>query len=165
VNAKFFPREFLLALDIDSLYRLVQIAGGKRLKIPTPRDLNTLIGAVVSVSKMVMEGKDLRESVNTSKKDFDLVFSHEVNIHNFVGKIINSMDLFGEDAETEPMISMLVLSIKSLERLMNQFIEKMDKADPDTVLKSYEYLSNTLSHFTDAILTLSDKLQKARPAV
>lgn len=160
VNAKFFPREFLLSLDIDSLYRLVQIAGGKRLKIPTQRDLNTLIGSVVAVSKVIMEGKDVKESINTTKKELDLVFSHEVNINSFVSRIIESMQVFGEDEKTDPMIQMLVLSIKSLETLMNQFLDKMDKADPNTVLKSYEQLSNTLSGFTQALITLSDRLER-----
>ena len=162
VNSSFFPKELLLSLDIDSLYRLCQISGGKRIRIPTQRELNTLVGAVVTVSKMITDGKNFKESVNESKKEFDLVFSHQINTETFVAKIIKSMNTFGPDEQTDPLISVIVMSIKSLEKLFDKVLEKADTADPETVLRTYEVLSQSLSSFTHIMNELSKNINKSK---
>lgn len=162
VNSSFFPKELLLSLDIDSLYRLCQISGGKRIRVPTQRELNTLVGAVVTVSKMITDGKNFKESVNESKKEFDLVFSHQINTETFVAKIIKSMNTFGQDEKTDPLISIIVMSIKSLEKLFDKVLEKADTSNPDTLLKTYEVLSQSLSSFTHIMNELSKNINRAK---
>lgn len=162
VNSNFFPKELLLSLDTDSLFRLCQISGGKRIRIPTQRELNTLVGAVVTVSKMVIEGKNFKESVNESKKEFDLVFSHQINTETFVAKVIKSISTFGEDEKTDPLISIIVMSIKSLEKLFDKVLEKSENADPETVLRTYEVLSKSLSSFTHIMNELSKNINKSK---
>ncbi len=162
VNSNFFPKELLLSLDTDSLFRLCQISGGKRIRIPTQRELNTLVGAVVTVSKMVLDGKNFKESVNESKKEFDLVFSHQINTETFVAKVVKSISTFGEDEKTDPLISIIVMSIKSLEKLFDKVLEKSETADPETVLKTYEVLSKSLSSFTHIMNELSKNIHKSK---
>lgn len=160
VNSSFFPKELLLSVDIDSLYRLCQISGGKRIRIPTQRELNTLVGAVVTVSKMITDGKNFKESVNESKKEFDLVFSHQINTETFVAKIIKSMNTFGADDKTDPLISIIVMSIKSLEKLFDKVLEKAETSNPETLLRTYEVLSQSLSSFTNIMAELSKSMDK-----
>lgn len=162
VNSNFFPRELLLSLDIDSLYRLVQVAGGKKIRVPTQRELDTLIGSVVAVSKMIMEGKEFNKSIRESKKDFDLVFSYQVNIETFCSKIIQSIDLFSDPSQSSPLVSMVLMTIRSLDRLFTELTAKIDKTDPETLIKSYEAMSQTMDKMTHILAKLQEQVEKSK---
>jgi hypothetical protein len=167
VHAKFFPQELLLALDVDSMYRLVAVLGGKKIRIPTARELDSLIGAVVSVSKMVLEGKPLNKSLQESKEDLNLVFSDKVNIQYFVSKCLESFNIFDADKPSSPLINILANSIKTLDTLFKSMEKKSSTASPEILLDQYIKLSESFSKFTDSLVSISSVFaeQNASPTV
>lgn len=123
-NAKIFPKELFLSLDVDSLYRLAHLCGGKLIKIPTEKDLNTLLGAVVSVSKIIQEGKKIKRSVFESKNEFNLMFSKGINLESFMSNIMKSMDIFKEDQKTDPLILVVLNSLKNINYVLKDLSKK-----------------------------------------
>lgn len=162
IDTNFFPKELLLALDIDSLYRIVQISGGKKMRIPTQRELDTLIGAVVTVSKMITDGKDLKKTLRETKKDLDLVFSHQVNVQNFIRKIIDSIQLIGADQETLPLIAILKITFSNIDVLLDEWGENVDKGniDPDVLWETRELVSDFIVKSTSILDKIDGILNK-----
>lgn len=159
VNTDFFPRELLLSLDIDSLYRLVHLMGGQTLRVPTIKELDSLLGAVVSVSKMIMEGKDLKSSISESKKDLNLMFTTRINIQDFVSKSVESFNVFNNEAKVEPLLNVLALSIKSMDHLFQQITKRSEEMHSDTLLKNYVELSSSFSNFTQSLIHISEQVK------
>lgn len=120
VNADFFPRELFLALDIDSLYRLVNISGGETIKIPTQNELETLLGAVIQISKNIIKDEKLDKYLNTNKEDLELIFSRKISLQAFTSKILESLELFQVDKETEPLVNLLIKSLESVVLLFKE---------------------------------------------
>lgn len=139
-NSDFFPRELLLSLDIDSLFRLVRVCGGQTIRIPRPQELDSLLCAVVALSKMIDEGKEANKSISDAKESFDLILTRKINLKGLVAKLADTFSIFNEDPETEPMVSVLIDSIKSLsdtidgqvyeESELSQTIENFEKTLP-----------------------------------
>lgn len=161
VNSDFFNRKLLLSLDIESLYRLVSILGGEEIRIPTLNELDTLLGAVVSVSKIITEGKDPQKVISESKKDCNLIFSRKVNMQYFISKIIESYDIFKENSATNPVINILFSSIVSMEKMLKEFSSKFDPTtSPELLLKVYNEMSDSFNQFTGSLITMNDFISK-----
>lgn len=158
VDSDFFPKELILALDIDSLYRLVQVSGGQKIRIPTQRELDTLVGAVVTASKVILDGTDKKDSLNEAKRDMDLVFSHQVNIQNFVTKVIDTITQFGPDPDTPPIIRMLSVSMDSMKKLFANLLENYKRdpeyVDPDYLAEFQECLHQSIDNLKEISASL-----------
>lgn len=151
-----FPREFLLALDIDSLYRLVSVMGGKRIRVPTMRQMETLLGSVVAMSKMLLEGETVVDkAVSGAKDDLDLTFSHRFNIHTFISSAMETYNIFGEDKASEPLIDLMIRSIKSLDDLLGTIRERSKTQTNEQLLREYKQLSGTFTNFTESLVRIS----------
>jgi hypothetical protein len=161
VNSNFFPRELLLALDNESLSRLVYVMGGKTIRVPTQSELDTLIGTVVAISKMVLDGKAAGPALAESRKEFNLVFSRKVNIHNFITKALECHNIFQTDPnnKTTPIVNMCILTVKSMEKVLEQLTKTMETAPPEDILNSYVELSDTLNKFTQNLVSISTTLK------
>lgn len=159
VNSSFFPKELLLSLDIDSLYRITSILGGQTVRIPSTRELDTLIGAVITVSKIISEGKNLDEALEQGKEDYDLVLANHINIQSFISKMLQSYNIFKEDTPSQPIINMLLGSIKSLDTLFSHLQKKAKDAPADKLLKQYCELSSSFSQFTDSLVKVSSAMK------
>ena len=159
VNAKFFPKEFLLALDIDSLYRLVSLCGGQTIRIPTMRELDTLLGSVIAVARVITEGRTSQEFIKETKDDLDLVFSNHVNMKYFMSKIIETYELFGDEEESEPLLNILMMSVKSIEGLLEDL--SVDVEDND-LLDSYRELSSSVKNLASKVNKMNSKLPKEK---
>ena len=122
-NSNIFPKELLLSLDIDSLYRLVQVSGGRYVRIPNQNELDSLMAAVLSVSKRILEGKKIDDSLNVAKKDLNLMFSKQINIQEFVTKMVKTIEIHGEDKESEPLIKLLSNSLKNVDTLVDKYLD------------------------------------------
>jgi len=137
-NSDIFPKELLLTQDIDSLYRLVQVCGGQTIRIPYVEELDSLLCAVVAVSKIVMEGKEIEKAISDAKENCDLVMTKQINIKHFVAKLTQTFDTFTEDKEQKPLIELLLGSLRTLN----------DSLDP----------SESQDELSGAITTLSSRL-------
>ena len=160
VNSDFFSKELLLALDIDSLYRLIDLQGGKTIRIPTQRELDTLVGTILSSSKVILEGKDLTSSIAESKKDLDLVFTRRVHLKKFVSQAIDVYNLIGKDETSDPLINMVTISIKTLDSLLGKVVNDMESKE--IILDQYVELSKLINTFTKSLIEInnSQKIKK-----
>lgn len=160
VNTEFFPRELLLTLDIDSLYRLVYILGGQTIKIPTKRELDTLLGAVVTISKSIMEGKDPRVVLNETKKEYDLFFSNTIHMQTLISKALETYNIFSEDKESMPLLNILAMSMGSINILFKQLEKKSENMSTDSIIKEYVELSSSFSKLTESLSNIKIHLSE-----
>lgn len=154
VNSEFFPRDFLLSLDIDSLYRLVSVSGGNMIRVPTKKELDALIGTVVAVSKVIMEGKPIKQSLGETKEDLGLMFPTRIrgtNIETYISKILEVHDVFGEDKNSDPIVHSLISAIKSIDKMLEHLVHNLDKEKPETILQTYKEISTTFKILTDGL--------------
>lgn len=158
VNSDFFSRDLLLALDIDSLYRLIYIAGGTEIRIPTLRELDSLLGAVLTVSGVVLGDEEAKKTLNKSRRDFELVFSKKINMDSFVSNMLQSFDLFREEEGSDSLMNLVLVGMESLERVSAQLVDKLEK-QPSAHLLSYfkelsasiDAITNTLTHMKNHV--------------
>jgi len=148
VNSKFFPRELLLSCDIDSLYRLVAILGGKRIRIPNQKELDTLIGVTSAISDMILNGKDKRDALMAAKKKFKLCFSGRINLDRFLSNVIKCMNMFDEHAPSYPIIDIITDRIKELGK-------NLDVSNLDS-----QYSINKYCELTEYFVKLTENLTK-----
>jgi hypothetical protein len=158
VNSEFFPKELLLSLDIDSLYRLVAVSGGQNFRVPTKKELDALIGSVVTVSKVIMEGKTIDQSLGETKKDLELMFPTRIrgtNIEAYISKILEVHSIFGEDPNSDPMVINLITAIKSIDKMMEHIVKNAKNESPETILQYYKEISTTFKILTDGLVKIS----------
>ena len=149
VDTGFFPKELLLCLDMDSLHRLISVMGGQKIKIPNQRHLDALLGSVVTVSKMAMEGKPKVEALDESKKNLDLVFANRINMNSLISKAAETYDLFGADTPTKPMMNALLCSIESLKKVVDDMAKRNQISDKH--LKQFEILTEDFIKWSEAV--------------
>jgi len=161
INSSFFPKELLFGLDIDSIYRLVNIAGGKKIRIPTQWELNTLVGTVVAASKMIIDNKTDKQSLQESKKDYDLVFSFGINVQNLVSKIVKTLDIFSEDPKSGPLINTVFLSISNASSLLDKLLSKVNNREINAKTKeSCLELTKTVDNLIGNISKSNEQLKR-----
>jgi hypothetical protein len=156
-NSRIFPMSLLLSLDIDSLYRLVTVAGGKTIKIPSMRDLESLIGGVLSVGKMLLDGTDVDKALREVKKEYGLVMANTINIHDFINNILECVKR--EDVSGEPLIEVVLSSMRSLEKLFDTVIETCDELSGEAILHHYTELNKLLTNVTGSLVKVSEKAE------
>ena len=154
VNSDFFSKELLLALDLDSLYRLIDLQGGKTIRIPTQRELDTLVGTILSSSKVILEGKDLTSSIAESKKDLGLVFTRRIHMKKFISQAIDVYNLIGKDETSDPLINMVTISIKTLDSLLGKVVNDMESKE--NILDQYIELSKLINNFTKSLIEINN---------
>ena len=150
VNSDFFPKELLLSLDIDSLHRLILLLGGEKIRIPTQKELNTLIGSVVAVSKMVEGDKDVKKVLNKSKRDLGLVFSHQVNIQNFISKVIG-MSAVSNGRSEDVIINVAFDVMKSVNEVLGGFIDKICSNYSSESVDSFKPLLSSINEHMECV--------------
>ena len=146
-NAKLFPKELLLVCDFDSLYRLVSCFGGNKIRIPTLRELDTLIGTANTIACMILENKEM--NLSKTKTNYDLCFARHINMNNFIEKALLSYELDSKKTSTS-LMNVLVKGIETLSR----YIEKIDitKVNSSVLLQQYLELSNTFSKILETVI-------------
>jgi hypothetical protein len=107
------PKELILSLDLKSLYRLSTIAGGTKIKIPTLRQLESLINASNATIK-VINGEGVIDASEASKKELGLVLSNRTDVVDIIKKVNKIYESIKPDGNTEPLIEALLLSQNAL---------------------------------------------------
>ena len=158
VNSSFIKKELLMALDLDSIHRLVLVLGGEKVKIPTQREFGTFLGSVSIASKVLFEDLPIKKSISKVKKDMNLVFSHQVNVQTYISKIIEAANL--EDLSEKPkdtsVIKALLASIKLYEQLFSSFINKICNNFSEESLRSYVDLSSAIEEHIENMSFIKD---------
>lgn len=149
-----FPRELLLSLDLESLYRLCTVSGGRKLKIPTLRQLDSIVGAINSVSEFILDGKPYQETLKKSKTDLNLVFTSKTNMHHFISKAIDTFELDTLENKTEPLIRVLNISKKAIGTYVDEVMQDS---------KAHKYkreLLNTIRENKKFLTSLESRLEE-----
>ena len=154
IEADFFPTDLLLACDLESIIRLVTISGGSTIRIPTSREFESIIGATMAASKMIVEGEtDINKAKWEAKHEYGLVFSNRVNMNNFIDKVIGACknsDIEGNPASS-PLIHLLLTYIQSMNTIADGLVDKTDEA-------SYDLLVSNFGKLVDVSLNIIDSL-------
>lgn len=156
-NSSVFPKELLLSLDIDSLYRLVAICGGRTIRIPKERELESLMGAVVSISNMVLEGDSMEDAIYKAKREYGLVMDNRINIRELISKINSTMDI-EDDKMSDPMIGLLEKLIKFFDVIISEIHTSEHISSPD-LLRLFENVSSSITNLTDNIFSIKERIE------
>jgi hypothetical protein len=186
VNANFFPKELLLALDIDSLYRLVNVLGGRQIKIPTIKQLNTIVGSVIVASNIILGNEEIdkerqkigiknklngkqhelpkkssmdlniNKCVKDVKQEFDLSFADNINIRKFISNIINIVNTCGEDKNSNPILDRIYIGIKSLDDFFSHYINSLDNVNGTEILQTYSEFMKMLNKLTTNLSSMRE---------
>jgi hypothetical protein len=157
VNEDFFDKSLLLATDMESLYRLATLAGGKTIQIPTLREMDTLLGAVSAITSCLLEGKDPDKAIREAKSNLGLVFSHKVNLKKFVYQAMKSYKIFGDEiAATQPLVNVLLTSLMCLEKVFDGMIEKTGSASAEEMAKIYSDMVGSCTQLTNSLVNTSN---------
>jgi hypothetical protein len=153
-NSKLFPKELLLALDIESLYRLSTIKGGETIRIPTLLELETLIGATVIASERLISGTSEQRSRWKIKKDYEISFKNNLNLDNVVNNILYSVVNF-QDTSSTPMVNTLLSSIQAIEKQSQYINSNVDKLKGEELVNCFIELNDSLSMLTNSFICLN----------
>jgi hypothetical protein len=155
-SADKIDKELFLALDIDSLYRLSSIAGGKaHIKVPSLRELDTIIGAATATSKQILDGKPIKASVKEAKEALGLNYSTKSGINYFISKALKVFETLGPDKATDSFVNVLMASMVSVEKLFTEFL----KREPE---KYSDILEDALDEYINLLAAIRNKLRGLR---
>jgi len=112
-NEKIFDKTLLMSLDIESLYRLCMVKGGETIRIPTIAELETLIGATMTVVENLTTYQGCKNIKRTIKKQTQLKYANYINFDNIVSNILNNIGDLG-DRSTSPLMTNLLNAISEL---------------------------------------------------
>jgi hypothetical protein len=155
INSEFFPRELLLTLDFDSLYRLVSCFGGKTIRIPNQQVLDSMLGATIVASKYALTGKMPARSIAHAKQEFDLVFTAQASIQHFVSKALEVFQVHGHPKSSEPMINILSSSVAAMDMLFQKIKDNPSEVSSSEAMSQYVKLSESFSKLSQAICALN----------
>lgn len=155
------PKPLLLALDIESLYRLSYIAGGSTVRVPTLQELNTLIGVVATVTKILLENKDMEEALKESKDQLQLIFSNNKNhsVRAYITRLLESYSLFSQDTSDTTLMQLVLSSLTSLERIAVQGSEELKRSHPETVIQFYSELVSSINTLGEFLVKINASLE------
>lgn len=158
-KSEVFPKELLLALDVDSLYRLVSICGGNTIRIPKERELESLMGAVVTISNMVLDGQDMETAIFKAKKDYGLVMDNRINIRDLIHKVNCTIDL-ENDAMSEPMLNMLEKLVKFFDVIVGD-LSRLERISSPDLLRLFTNVSDSITNLTDNVFTIKTRIENS----
>lgn len=139
-----FPRELVMCLDMDSLVRLCQSSGGKTIRIPTDRELHSLVQAASTAAEMLTTGYDKEETTMFSQFDQNhLPASPTVPLTPLINLLLQHHNIFQgtQSKATEPMKDILISSVESLDTLLDKLVSELK---PEQYLTAYSALSTTV---------------------
>lgn len=143
-RSSLFPQELVMSLDIDSLFRLCECAGGKTIRIPTPRELNSVVQAASTAAEMLTTGYDREETSVFNQVPGVLPGSATISLTPLISKIIEHHNIFGgqHTQQSNTMHTILLQSIQGLDKLIDRIIST---GVPDNqVLYAYSEMSYTI---------------------
>ena len=140
-------RELCLALPYPYLVQLSILAGGKKLKIPTLRELDTLVTASECLWRKV-SGED-EDPRYRAKEELD--YDHDVRSLDLVMKEV-TLDLY-----RQPVAKFLFTLLQSMDEVLEN-LSKVDlaKLSPHQVLQLYEMLSKSMESTNQLMQKLID---------
>lgn len=151
-NEHIFPKELLLALDIESIYRLCTIKGGETIHVPSLSDLETLIGSTVIAARKLTDGTTV--SKRKVRDEYGFCFKKNFNIDDLVNSLLFSISNFNNNSTT-PLLNTLLSSVKAIEKQSDFINKNSDKMGNNEVVECFVELNNSLSMLTSSFMCLN----------
>ena len=153
-NSDFFPKELLLTLDLKSLFRLVNVAGGTKVEVPTIMDLNKLILANRTISNMLLTGEDEQTSHKNTKKELDMTLPQGSTYRRYLHKLVTTLNIFDEDNENSlPLIRLLDLAISNTDKIFESMLNN-ETSTPKDIVEQYKVVSDSCNKISNAMNTI-----------
>lgn len=152
-----FPKGLFMSLDMDSLYRLIATMGGKTIRIPTEREMDTLIAAVVTLGAMIGEGKSFQQAFKIAKSEYQCVLSKQINIRNFVKEL--GTNLIKNDTASTPLMQTLDGTVGFLNELFKELLDRVKEEPTQHIIDLYTRISTNQSNIMENLITVSTKIE------
>lgn len=159
-DSNILPKELLLSLDIDSLYRLCSIKGGENIRVPLLTELDTLIGAVIVASKKLAENST--SGCKSEFKDLDLVFKRRLNFNELVDSIVYSSVNLKDDSSVS-LLTSLSSSIERLESFVSNIDKDINYLDCKDKITYYLELNKSLSMLSNSLINIINSINLKFP--
>ena len=151
VKKNYFPRDKLLSHDIDSLFRELQITGNTALL----KRLERLMGAVVTASNMLLDGKSYEDALESAREELDFELGAGA-VKRMVSGIIEIYYLFRDGKESDPLIDVMLSIFNVMQALADKLPDIIDAGvSVDSVVKLYREVSVSLNNLTNSLVKIS----------
>jgi hypothetical protein len=154
-NTDTFPLPILAALDIESFYRIVKVAGGRTIRIPTQQELDELLTHTTAMEKMLTENKPSKQAYAEVKKESCIDCGKDLSKTSFVAKVFNT--LAEEEALTSPIIEAITDSLQLVNKLLKTVKVKNIKLSNNAAMQHYLSLNNLLNTTLLSLLNLKQE--------
>jgi hypothetical protein len=136
-ETKAVPKELLLSCDLDGLYTLARLAGGKEVKLPTVQDLDDLVNGVKKASSFIFNEDKTATNPKASKIAYAAIQSVKTRKNEKVFKSI--VDLVNSSMEALPV-------------LVQKIAEGSTRLDNKTLIKNYAVVTQKASKLVSTFL-------------
>lgn len=148
----------LTALDIESIIRLIELAGGTTIKIPVKEKLNSLLVSMNIATDMVMNGTEFNDALTKVKSDSHIKCTTNPSLLRLVELAMLAVDLERGDKHSEPTFDMLCSTAKLAAEYTKDLSEKRSN-DAITVDKFIQ-LSANVGKITENIIKLQTFIRR-----
>jgi hypothetical protein len=163
------PFDLVSSLDFHSLMRLAATSGGKVLRIPTVRELETVIASSVAMSSMLLDGTSFKEARMKAKN----IIGFRSNVRS-LNRFMKSMRdclrpensqiiLYLNKTNGDSFLSDLIKSFKTSNRAMTKILDRMEaeiaSLTPEQLLEYLKTLDTSekkLLSFLERMINIKD---------
>jgi len=160
VNTEIIDPTLLVSLDMSSLSRLISVAGGKKIKIPTEATFDRVLTSVLAISEGVVSGKEPLDALKSLSTCGIPIYKKDVTLQKYVQNISKTMELKAIDSETEPLIGVLENVINATSALSKKLPDVIDKIPKERLVSDYLSLSKNLSSLIKSLEKIQSKFEK-----
>lgn len=153
----------LHALDLESIIKLVEIAGGKTITIPVKEKLNSLLVAMNIASDMVISGATYQEALAKIRKDDHIKCTTNPSLHRLVEMALMAIDMDKYDQHSEPTFDTLCSTAKLAAQYAEELacrVEATQNALDNVLLDKFLILTSNVSRITENIIKLQTFIHK-----
>lgn len=162
VNSEIIDPALLVSLDMSSLSRLISVAGGKKIKIPTEATFDRVLTSVLAISEGVVTGKEPLDALKSVSTGGIPIYKKDVTLQNYVQSISKTMELKAIDPETEPLINVLENVINATSALSKKLPEVIDSIPKERLVSDYMSLSKNLQSLIKSLESIQDRFEKGK---
>lgn len=151
-------KSLLTALDIESIIRLIELAGGTTIKIPVKEKLNSLLVSMNIATDMVMNGTDFNDALTNVKADSHIKCTTNPSLLRLVELAMLAIDLERGDQHSEPTFDMLCSTARLAAEYTKELAEK--RTSEAVTIDKFIQLSNNVSKITENIIKLQTFIRR-----
>jgi hypothetical protein len=154
-NTDKFPLPLFAALDMESFKRLIKVAGGQTITIPTQKELDELLGHICAMEKIITENKNKKLAYKLIAKEYQLDYLKDLSETDFVEKVFSFLK--EEKSLYDPIFKSIIESIQLVNKLIKSIdIKKLNLSD-NVAMQYYVSLNTLLNTSLLSLINLKNK--------